>query len=418
MRRPDYLAMILVVGLGMGSLALIVAGFNVEGNTANLLIALGVTVWVASLFYVVQQLNTVATRPADPTANTSTTLPSREANLGDGPREADVTLGELLADAGPASSPSILSGVRTHIRIYRAASAAPQATELIARARKEVLAMVVSGRNFFQPQLHDVILKKMHDAADETVFRILALNHFSGDEFLDARTNMMDMRRGPEFRPVYEKDFETVREYSAQVTMEDPTRERFDIRFYDLMPTVYFYIVDGVLFLGSLLSKPVASSPMIVIEPTDEDNQAVVSAYRSHFDHYWSSSRFFVVLIGLTSDGRTLLVRNRRRGLEWPVGYIEPNEHLETAAAREFREETGYAVGEPRQLVASAMGYYFVARIGDKVTKSSAREVSDTILVSELPDRKDMSFTRDYYRFVEYFERAKQMIHLLPPPRS
>jgi len=227
---------------------------------------------------------------------------------------------------------------------------------------------------------------------------------------------MMDMRRGTEFQPVYEQDFDTVREYSAQVTIEDPTRERFDVRFYSHMPTAYFYIIDGVLYISFLLSKPISSSPLIIVKPIGSESLAVISAFRSHFEHYWKSSRFFVTLIGLTDNGQTVLVRNRKRGLEWPTGFIEPNEDLATGAAREFEEETGYKVGLPIQLAKTPMGYFFVARVGEQINNIAAREVSEAIVVRDLPERSTMSFNRDYAQFVRYLEQARNMISELQPP--
>ena len=57
-----------------------------------------------------------------------------------------------------------------------------------------------------------------------------------------------------------------------------------------------------------------------------------------------------VALIAIDDDGRWLLVRQyrhpaRKQLLEVPAGTLEPGETPETTAARELREETGFAAG-------------------------------------------------------------------------
>ncbi|GAA1025715.1 hypothetical protein GCM10009557_00720 [Virgisporangium ochraceum] len=155
---------------------------------------------------------------------------------------------------------------------------------------------------------------------------------------------------------------------------------------------------------------------MVVVRPIDAESRAAISAFRSHFEHYWSSSRFFVTLIGLTPDGQTLLVRNRKRGLEWPTGFIEPNENLATGAAREFQEETGFKVGHPIEIGKTPMGYFFAGRIGDRVGEGSAREISEAVFVYDLPERQEMSFNQDYGVFVQFLQMARSRFSALPEP--
>jgi hypothetical protein len=413
MRRADWLILTLTAALGAGSISMIVAAFLTSGSTANLLIALGVTLAVSSFGLLGQVFYTVAReRQTIPKEVSTESNPSQEkaANLTDDKSTtSDTTAG--------SRAPEILSPIyTTSCRLYRAVSAAPSKSELVSNAREEILAMVVSGRNFFQPQLYNTILEKITNPADRTNIRLLALNHFSASHFVQARSDMMDMRRGLEFQPVYEHDFTTMREYSAQVTIEDPARDRFDVRFYSHMPTTYFYIVDGVLHLSFLLSKPIMSSPYIRVSPVDDESRAVISTFRSHFEHYWNSARFFITLIGITQNRETVLVKNRKRGLEWPTGYIEPNEDLAMGAAREFTEETGYQVGGPILLEKTPHGYFYVARVGARLGAISAREVSEVVFVPRLPERKSMSFSRDYSDFVDYFDRALNMYSQLPAP--
>ena len=62
----------------------------------------------------------------------------------------------------------------------------------------------------------------------------------------------------------------------------------------------------------------------------------------------------FVVVLGLRkSDGKIPLVKQYRHGSgitmwELPAGHVEPGERLVDCAKREFREETGFELLEPR----------------------------------------------------------------------
>lgn len=55
-------------------------------------------------------------------------------------------------------------------------------------------------------------------------------------------------------------------------------------------------------------------------------------------------------MIGLLPDGSVVMANNRRRGLEYPGGHIDPGESACAAAVREFREETGYYVSHIRAI--------------------------------------------------------------------
>ena len=410
MTRANWIVLIVAAGLGMGSIALIVAAWLTEGTTQNLFMSLGVTLVGGCLILFIQQLVTMANMSAAlrqesrgvlgrSEDSTATTIALRQPFA--------VTTSEELHHEAPKQS----------IKIYRAASGAPSISDLVGEAREEVLAMVISGRNFFNMRVHNIILESLSDPNKKNVtYKLLALNHFSGDDYMRGRTEMMDIRRGAEFAPIYRKDFEQVREYASQVTIEDPTRSKFDVRFYGLMPTAYFYIIDGTLFIGSLLSRQIAASPMMRIPPSDEESKAVIAAYRNHFDFYWSSARFFVTLIALTDAGKTVFVRNRKRGLEWPTGFIEPNEDLAKGAVREFFEETGYTAGPAVPIDASSMGYYYAARVGQKKNDHAAREVSDVVFLDDIPSVEDLSFPDDHRNFTQYLERARQALPLLKPP--
>jgi 8-oxo-dGTP pyrophosphatase MutT (NUDIX family) len=65
-------------------------------------------------------------------------------------------------------------------------------------------------------------------------------------------------------------------------------------------------------------------------------------------EYYVKESRGFVVIFATTPDGRVVLVRQYKHGidrelLELPAGAIDPGEKPLQTALREFSEETGYA---------------------------------------------------------------------------
>jgi ADP-ribose pyrophosphatase len=71
-----------------------------------------------------------------------------------------------------------------------------------------------------------------------------------------------------------------------------------------------------------------------------------------------------IVIIGLTDEGRIPMVRQYRKAaekavLEIPAGKLEKGEDPQEAAAREFKEETGYSAGRIKYLMEgySSIGY-------------------------------------------------------------
>lgn len=73
-----------------------------------------------------------------------------------------------------------------------------------------------------------------------------------------------------------------------------------------------------------------------------------------------------VVMLVVEKAGKLLFVRQYKHGvgeilLEFPAGYVEPNEELVVAAARELKEETGQ----------QASGFEYLGKLGDMVTRTN-----------------------------------------------
>jgi len=111
-----------------------------------------------------------------------------------------------------------------------------------------------------------------------------------------------------------------------------------------------------------------------------------------------------VVVALRESDGRKefLLVRHRERGWELPGGKIEATEGPVHCALREFREETGHLLADPRFVVkmAKANGtcYVFTGHLGPGV---EGRSEDDAIVESRwfarLPRGEKLAFPDDPY---------------------
>jgi 8-oxo-dGTP diphosphatase len=370
-------ALITAPVLSLAGLAFFISSFWDQANQAWLL-SVGLAVFLGSLSWFAKTMKTIW---PSVDANAQTPLPQETTS--------DATEVELLA------SLTDLTDVTTLIR----------------EARTEILAMVLSGRNFFSARCQTVIEGRIRAANDPLVIRVLALDHFAASEFVAARQSMMDMGRNQEYEAIYEGNLQEARETGAQIQIKDPRHLRFNMRLYDMLPTTYFYIIDGTLYLGSLLSKPVSRSPLFVVKPGSQASDAVIKAYRRHFDHYWIKSRFYVTMIGMREDGQTLLVKNRTRAWEWPTGYIEPDEvDLEGAAKREFAEETGLRIASARLLDTSPGGYYYVGLIGEEIHKMATREVAALRYFEAFPPPDETSFPADYSRHKLYLQRARILV--------
>ncbi|MDO5861942.1 MAG: NUDIX hydrolase [Thermoplasmata archaeon] len=95
--------------------------------------------------------------------------------------------------------------------------------------------------------------------------------------------------------------------------------------------------------------------------------------------------------VAFRGDEFLMVWHMRRKGWEMPGGHIESGESPEQAAAREFREESGYSIEvvETRDL---GHCYVCAAVLGDRVSESCEMEVR---MFSKLP--AELSFDRDEY---------------------
>jgi len=92
--------------------------------------------------------------------------------------------------------------------------------------------------------------------------------------------------------------------------------------------------------------------------------------------------RVAAAVLVLQEDGKILLVQGRRRGWEFPGGYVEEGEPIRTAAIREVKEETGIDVhltkycGMYQDVRRSVLTCLFMGRPVSGELKTSAESVA------------------------------------------
>ncbi len=274
--------------------------------------------------------------------------------------------------------------------------------------------LVLSGRNLFSTSVVTALKERIENSNQLCTVRILAMDDYSEGHFVNDRKDMMGIGH---FRNDYKRDLDGAREHAKNLADLDPEHKKFDVRFYNLMPTQFYFIVDNFLYLSFVLSIPISQCPVLIFDLSIHTDMA--HTFSKHFNHYWESSRFFVSIVAFKKDGTFLMVKNRKRGWEWPSGYIEPKEDPMSSAMREFREESGYDIVDIQEVRVRrhAMGgTFYTGYLGIQQAEISAREMESLDFFAVLPPENKLSFPDERAIFAEVIEDARSQLKIFPAP--
>lgn len=104
------------------------------------------------------------------------------------------------------------------------------------------------------------------------------------------------------------------------------------------------------------------------------------------------------------SDGTEfLMVHHRTRGWELPGGKLEDNEGPVHCALREFREETGHLLSNPKYVMKlqkpNGLCYVFTGQLGAKVSEVQDNEAVGAMeWYNRLPPVSELAFPDDPYQ--------------------
>lgn len=128
----------------------------------------------------------------------------------------------------------------------------------------------------------------------------------------------------------------------------------------------------------------------------------MTSAYTSGNKDEGPDHVIIVVTRGSGPEREFLMVRHRDRGWELPGGKLEGLEGPVHCALREFREETGHLLQDPKFVMKvpkeEGMCFVFTGALGAKVSDAEPDEAIEQMEWFErLPSRSDLAFPEDPY---------------------
>lgn len=278
--------------------------------------------------------------------------------------------------------------------------------DFVRQAKRIVRFFAVSGRHLFvDPRMREIISNKLLDPKDRCRFEILVIDTTRAGNFVTARDNMMALSIP---HHDYKADIINAREFLKGITSHDPERAGIDVRFYSLLPTTFFFIIDDTLFVSFLLTNPVATCPVCEVDMVRHPD--IATRFAEHFSHYWERSKYFASILGFEKKtGKTLMVLNKKRGgWEWPSGYIEPGETSLQTAEREFLEETGFTISTIYPVDETYSGIYYCGLIGEQVQAKNNREIKKIALFKGLPKNLAFAGNRPFLQAVAH--KAKKIM--------
>lgn len=107
----------------------------------------------------------------------------------------------------------------------------------------------------------------------------------------------------------------------------------------------------------------------------------------------------YTVIVATDGD-KFLMVRHRDRGWELPGGKLEDREGPVHCALREFREETGHLLAEPKFVLKiekpNGLCYVFTGGLGQRVSGMEDDAIQEMEWFTQLPD-DELAFPDDPY---------------------
>lgn len=117
-----------------------------------------------------------------------------------------------------------------------------------------------------------------------------------------------------------------------------------------------------------------------------------------------SATSEYTIVIATRGEGdekEFLMVRHRERGWELPGGKFEGKEGPVHCGLREFREETGHMLQEPKFVMkmekANGLAWVFEGKLGPKVSEVEEKEAIEAMRWFRRLPENDLGFPDDPY---------------------